>query len=227
MRRNIFGCIVAGTAAITALTFRPDTAEACNVDGYIGSICWTAIPYCPEGYLPADGRLLPINQYQGLYAVIMETYGKNNSRGEFNLPDMTGREPVGTGTGQGLTPINAGYPVGGPEQHRITAYQLPAHDHGVTIAVESGVDVKVQAGAGSEKTPAGNVLAAPEISSTNLYSDTADGDMAPGVVTANIAGQTVPTAATPTSSQTRISIVGPQLGMLACINYDGIYPTRG
>lgn len=225
MRLNIFGCIVAGTAAITALTLRSAPAMACNADGYIGSICWTAISYCPYGYFLADGTSVSINQYPALHAVILNTYGADYRRGTFNLPDMRGREPVGTGTEPGLTQMMAGYPVGASETY-IYPDQFPAHDHGVAITVASGVDVKVQAGAGSERTPAGNVLAAPQASTTSLYSNTADGEMAPGVVTANIAGQTVTSSATPTGAKTEISIVGPQLGMLACINYAGLYPTK-
>jgi|TARA_R110002012_G_scaffold60723_2_gene159035 microcystin-dependent protein len=83
MRLNIFACIVAATAAVTSLTFRPDPARACNPNGYVGSICWTAIPYCPKGYERADGRFLLLEkpflnsktELERLNLVISHEYG--------------------------------------------------------------------------------------------------------------------------------------------------------
>ena len=134
-----------------------------------------------------------------------------------------GREPVGIGTGPGLTPIRAGTPVNGSESRLISQDQLPQHDHGVPITASQGIDVKVQSGAGNERSPAAHVLAAPQRSNVNLYDKTSDGEMAPGIIAANIAGQTVTTSTTPASPQTKISVLGPQLGLLACINVHGKY----
>ena len=48
----------------------------------------------PGGWLPADGRLLPINQFLPLFAVIGTTYGGNGTT-DFALPNLIGRVAIG------------------------------------------------------------------------------------------------------------------------------------
>lgn len=47
----------------------------------------------PEGWLPCDGRLMPIAQYQALFSLLETTYGGDN-RTTFALPDLRGRIPA-------------------------------------------------------------------------------------------------------------------------------------
>jgi microcystin-dependent protein len=56
-------------------------------------------PYAdvPEGWLPCDGRMMPIAQFQALYALLETTYG-GDGRTTFALPDLRGRVPAGTGS---------------------------------------------------------------------------------------------------------------------------------
>ncbi|MDP2698449.1 phage tail protein [Thalassospira sp.] len=227
MRPGLSTCILAGTAAFAALaamTLRPAPAAACNLNGYIGSICWTAISFCPEGYLPAYGQNLQIGQYQALYALYGTTYGGSARQGNFNLPDMMGREPVGTGTGPGLFPMEPEYPINGPEKVTLTTANLPLHDHGVNIPADSKISVAVQETAGSLTMPAGNVLAAPQNTNVKIYADTTDATMAAGMVSAHISGQQITSGITPGTDPQPMAVLGPQLGMLACVNYDGYFP---
>ncbi|UOD50392.1 tail fiber protein [Orrella daihaiensis] len=56
----------------------------------------------PDGFLPADGRLLDIASYPALYAALGTAYG-GNGISTFALPDLRNRVPIGTGrteTGQ-------------------------------------------------------------------------------------------------------------------------------
>ncbi len=66
------------------------------MDDFIGSIKMWAVSYEPEGWFFCDGRLLPIVQYQALYALLGTTYG-GDGRTNFALPDLRGRIPVGAG----------------------------------------------------------------------------------------------------------------------------------
>ncbi|WP_168173707.1 phage tail protein [Thalassospira sp. TSL5-1] len=220
-RLKLFGNFLAGASAIIAMTYLPKHALACNEEEYMGSICWTVGSKCPEKYMPADGRSLQVGAHTPLFNIIGYKYGGSDFT--FNLPNLMGREPVGIGTGPGLTPIRAGTPVNGSESQLISQDQLPQHEHGVPITASQGINVNVQSGAGNERSPAGHVLAAPQGSDINLYAKTEDGEMAPGIITANIAGQTVTTSMTPDSPQTKISVLGPQLGLLACVNVYGVY----
>ncbi|MFH1804445.1 MAG: tail fiber protein [Pseudomonadota bacterium] len=224
MRLGLSTCILAGTAAIAAMTLRPEPAAACNINGYIGSICWTAISFCPDGYLAANGQQATIGQYQALYALYGTTYGGSTLQGYFNLPNLMGREPVGTGTGPGLTPMQAGYPVNSAEEYTLSYGYLPQHNHGVTIPAGSEISVAVQSSAGSLRTPQGNVLAAPASPTVKTYADTADTTMAAGMVSAHISGQQISSGITPPTNPQPMAVLGPQLGMLACVNWAGYYP---
>jgi microcystin-dependent protein len=48
----------------------------------------------PGGWMPADGRLLPINQFTALFAVLGTTYGGNGTT-DFALPNLVGRVAIG------------------------------------------------------------------------------------------------------------------------------------
>jgi microcystin-dependent protein len=48
----------------------------------------------PGGWMPADGRLLPINQFSALFSVIGTTYGGNGTT-DFALPNLIGRVAIG------------------------------------------------------------------------------------------------------------------------------------
>ncbi|MFN7928961.1 MAG: tail fiber protein, partial [Blastocatellia bacterium] len=84
----------------------------------------TASDNVPAGWYECDGRSLPINQNLALFSLLGTTYGGNGTT-TFNLPDMRGRVPVGTGQGTGLTNVARG-------QFGAEAATLPAHTHTIT-----------------------------------------------------------------------------------------------
>jgi microcystin-dependent protein len=97
--------------AVTAWFARP--AEACS-EPYYGQICTFAFNYCPEGFVPADGRLLTINQFQVLFALMGTTFGGDGIH-NFAVPDLRGRTALGTGQGPNLDPVALGQ-TGGNDQ---------------------------------------------------------------------------------------------------------------
>ncbi len=58
------------------------------------------VPYAgreaPAGWLPADGRLLPISDHNALFGLLGTNYGGDGMT-DFALPDLRGRVPVGLG----------------------------------------------------------------------------------------------------------------------------------
>ncbi len=66
--------------------------------GMVGQINAFAGNFEPNNMLFCDGRLLPISEYDALFAVIGTTYGGDGVT-TFGLPDLRGRAPVGTGNG--------------------------------------------------------------------------------------------------------------------------------
>ena len=62
---------------------------------FYGEIQAFAFDAQPKGWLPCDGRSLPVSQNQILYSLISNRYGGDTTN--FNLPDLRGRTPVGVG----------------------------------------------------------------------------------------------------------------------------------
>lgn len=98
------------------------------VSCYVGEIRLFAGSYAPERWHICDGSLLPIQNYQALYAAIGIAWGGNGVT-TFGLPDLRGRLPIGTGTGPGLTPRTFTV-MGGVEAVQLSDVALmPAHTH--------------------------------------------------------------------------------------------------
>lgn len=81
----------------------------------------------PTGWLVCDGRLISVNEYQVLFALIGTIYGGNGTT-NFALPDLRGRLPIDNGQGPGLTNRIIGT-NGGTEGVTLTVANLPAHNH--------------------------------------------------------------------------------------------------
>lgn len=63
---------------------------------YLGEVRAFAFSFCPQGWLPADGRNIPIAQNQALFSLLGPSFGGNGVT-YFSLPDLRGRTPIGTG----------------------------------------------------------------------------------------------------------------------------------
>lgn len=83
-----------------------------------------------ERWLPCDGTERAINDYPALYAAIGSTFGAAGS-GNFRLPNLAGRLPLGAGNGAGLTARSVGQ-SGGEENHQLSVGEMPAHTHTLT-----------------------------------------------------------------------------------------------
>ena len=114
-------------------------AAACDSEPYLASICTFSMSWCPRGYLPADGRTLPVSQYSAVYSLIGFAYGGDNVN-NFALPDLRGRSAVGTGLGGGLATAASLAQKIGQQQLVLSAAQTPlaAHTHGAAFAPTTG-----------------------------------------------------------------------------------------
>ena len=100
------------SSALALLGIAPMAAHACGDTPLMGEICTFAFNFCPQGFVPADGRLLQVNQYQALFSLLSNTFG-GDGRSTFGVPDLRGRVAVGTGQGTGVAPIAWGKMDGG------------------------------------------------------------------------------------------------------------------
>lgn len=69
-------------------------------DQIIGEIRLFAGNFAPRGWSFCNGQVLPIAQYQAVFAILGTTYGGNGVN-TFALPDLRGRVPVHAGFSQG------------------------------------------------------------------------------------------------------------------------------
>ncbi len=106
---------------------------------FLGQVATFAGNFTPDGWTPADGRLLPIAANAALFSVIGTRYGGDGVT-TFALPDLRGRISVGA---------DATHPLGtqfGEESTTLTTANMAAHDHaipggGVTGSTGSGTPV--------------------------------------------------------------------------------------
>jgi microcystin-dependent protein len=87
--------------AILALLGSPGVATA-QLE-YWGEIKFFPYEFCPVGYLPADGRLLPIGQNTQLFSLIGTRFGGNGTT-HFALPTL---KPLKSEFGGVVTPCIA------------------------------------------------------------------------------------------------------------------------
>lgn len=79
----------------------------------------------PENYLFCDGSAVSRTTYATLFGVIGTTFGAGDGSSTFNLPDLSGRVPLGVSSTHLLGS------TGGSETVTLTEAELPAHVHEV------------------------------------------------------------------------------------------------
>lgn len=104
----------------------------------------SVIPYCgsssPTGWFICDGSSYDPVTYNVLFNVIGYRFG-GNVGGNFNVPDMRGRVPLGISTG--LEEFFANKDIGdtgGSETHTLTIPEMPRHNHTAYADNTTGID---------------------------------------------------------------------------------------
>jgi len=90
------GMLAAPTAVLAApaVPAAPLPASALvGGDEYIGLVKILAGTEVPQGWMPCDGRTLPVAQYRALFAVVGAIYG-GDGRTTFALPDLRETMPL-------------------------------------------------------------------------------------------------------------------------------------
>jgi microcystin-dependent protein len=102
---------------------------------FLAEIRAFAFSYVPYGWLPCDGRIIPIQQNAALFSLIGTYYGGNGTT-NFGLPNLQGSVLVGQGSGTGLTPWVIGE-VQGSTQVTLTTAEMPMHTHQADGKIDS------------------------------------------------------------------------------------------
>lgn len=93
----------------------------------------------PTDWQACDGTLLPIAQYDALFALIGTTYG-GDGQTTFAVPDLRGRVPVHQGQGPGLSNYVIGQKAG-TEVVTVLPTQMPAHTHTAMASTAAATSV--------------------------------------------------------------------------------------
>jgi microcystin-dependent protein len=185
------------TAALSALGLL-SVGPAFAQDQFVGEVRLVGFNFCPRDWIPADGRLLNINQFTALFALYGTIYGGDGQR-TFGIPNLQGRAPVSADTQQ---PIGA---VFGNSMVTLTIANLPPHQHQL-FASSVAPSVPAPDGALFSTFPAPDKIYAPSTSA-------ADKPMSPKAI--GITGSGIP-----------ISTQSPSLAMTWCVALQGIFPQR-
>lgn len=179
------------------------------IDPYLGNVTIFAGNFAPRSWMFCQGQLLPISQYDALFALIGTIYG-GDGQATFALPDLRSRCAIHAGQGQGLPNYTLGE-VTGSETTTLLSINLPVHNHVVlSVAGAPGASNLT----GTLDTPVNNVNAK---YSSNVYNTAGTGKMIASPVTGTtpIAGGGQPFYKMP-----------PLLAMNYIIAVEGIFPSR-
>ncbi len=158
----------------------------------------------PNGWQACDGSLLPISEYDALFALIGTTYG-GDGQTTFGVPDLRGRVPVHQGTGPGLSTYVIGQRAG-TETVTVLPTQMPAHTH-TAVATTAAATIG---------TPGTTVIPGAVSNQTMYVTDTTGATPFPlSVQSTSIAG----------GSQPHENCM-PTLTVQYCIAVFGIFPTQ-
>ncbi|MFL5743248.1 MAG: phage tail protein [Niastella sp.] len=175
---------------------------------YIGEIRVFAGNFAPAGWVFCNGSTLSIAQYDVLYTLIGTTYGGDGVN-TFNVPDLSSRVPIGTGTMPGGPTYVLGQ-AGGTELNTLTTNNIP-HTHAIT----GSAGMLTSSEDGHKITTAGNF---PAVNGDRIYSTTTDNSvMAPAQLN-------LTTSAAGTAGALPISNIQPYLAVSYIICTEGIYP---
>ena len=195
-RRAAVYAAMLSTLCATWFTALP--AQASSPSPYVGELMLFGGNFCPNGWLPADGRTLDISQNDVLYTLLGTTYGGDGVN-TFHLPDLRGRSTVGTGQGPGLSNRVLGSQAG-TESATLTTGNLPTHTHTMPASTQ----------------PATHATPAPGLVPATAQNG---GAYASG-------GTAVPLAGSTAGGSTPFSVRSPYLAMQWCIAVYGIYPSQ-
>ncbi len=188
--------IIQTLVALGALAWGSNEALA-QADPFVGQLMMVPYNFAPRGWAMCEGQLLSISQNSALFALLGTQYG-GDGISNFALPDLRGRFPLGTGSGE----HSFNGQVGGQETYTLTVAQLPAHSHPLLAANTEA----------TLSSPANAVLASK--ARVPLYAAVPDGTMmSAGAIGSTGGGQPY-------------LVMPPYVTVTFCIALQGIFPSR-
>jgi len=181
----------------------PSPVQAQAGDPILGQMLTVGFSFCPRGWSPAEGQILPINQNQSLYSLLGTTYG-GDGRTTFALPDLRSRVNVGTGDSTAGGSFSWGQ-RSGQESVTLNASNLAAHTHTIT-------SVKASSSGAAATNPTGAFLA-----QAAIYNP---------LGTADAAGKAGSAKINNTGGNQSVDIRMTYQTIKTCIAMTGVFPSR-
>lgn len=238
--QNSLKSVLGKVGAAALLSCASMSAMACGETPYVGEVCTFAFDFCPMGFVPANGQILPVSGNQALFSLLGTRYGGNGST-TFGVPDLRGRSPIHYGQGPGLSPVSIAQ-SSGAESATLTIGQLPAHSHPITGQASGAVTTTVTVNALTTETAGAATAPA---AGTNTIGKIAAGSPAyypysaakavpvPVTASVNTAGVSPGTVVLPLVASAAnagagqpFSVLNPRLALNYCIATNGIFPPR-
>ncbi|WP_322979639.1 phage tail protein [Pseudomonas sp. C11] len=170
------------------------------MEPFVGEITLFAFDRAPLGWLPCNGQILNIKQYNALFSLLGSVYG-GDGKTTFGLPDLRGRVAVNQGTT--AAPFYTMGLAAGSESVTLTTSNIPLHTH--TMYATNLIP--------SSNTPKDNMLCNAK---TAIY--------APGtspIKALDTGSMSASGSSTPHENRQ------PSIALQFCIATIGIYPPRG
>jgi microcystin-dependent protein len=174
--------------------------------------------WAPNGWALCNGALVPIQQYQAIFALLGTQFGGNGTT-TFGLPDLRGRTIVGMGQQPGGTNYLVGA-FGGKENVTLISNQVPTPALSANVAVSTAAATTATPALTNGQTAyLANAAAGSAANALKgLYTTTAptQGSIANVPVTLSGGG----------GGGSPVPVMNPYLALNFCIAMTGIFPSR-
>lgn len=145
-----------------------------------GTVTAFAGSTAPTDWLLCDGSSVSQATYATLYSLIGHTYGSDPGGGNFILPNLKGRMPVGLDSAQ--TEFDALAETGGAKTHLLTGPESGINAHTHTTAASTNVGGSTEGINANRSTSLSNVNYATSSTAGDTNADTAHNNLQPYLV---------------------------------------------